>query len=289
MIGSALKEEALKRGWGVEILSRKSGPGLISWDPENETISLTESRSFDAIINLAGTSIAGGRWTEKRKLDIVDSRVKACRTLEKYLQEGKLITPFYLGASAIGIYGDREDRPVDELSAIDPNGDWMVQTVVQWEKGHKRIEALGIRTVILRIGIVLSLKGGALPEMLQTAAFGVLGYFGSGRQIWPWIHIDDLIRSMVYAIEEDSMKGTYLAVAPEPVSNKEMASAASRQYSPSRLVIPVPEFVLNVMLGEMHNMLMQSCNAFPKRLLDEKFQFRHSGINVAMEELLAKE
>ncbi len=183
LIGSAIQDLAMKQGWEVTILSRSEGVGHLVWDPAKEVISIVTPRTFDAIINLAGSSIAGGRWTDERKKDIVQSRIQASRTLEKYLQEGILSTSVYVGASAIGIYGDRGNERVDEQSPVYAKGDWMAETVVQWEEGHKRIEALGIKSIILRIGIVLSLKGGALPEMLKTGPVGVLGYFGYRRSV----------------------------------------------------------------------------------------------------------
>lgn len=288
LIGTAIKEHALSRGWEVMILSREPGPGKMVWNPTKRTISLAGVMTFDAIINLAGASIAGGKWTNARKKEIVGSRVDATATLEKYLQQGLLKTQTYIGASAIGIYGDRGSEPLDETSPIVAEDQWMVNTVQEWEKGHTAIESLGIRTVIARIGIVLSDKGGALPEIIQTAPFGFLGYFGDGHQIWPWIHIDDLVDIMLLAIDDTKLQGTYLAVAPSPASNKEIVKAASHVYSPHRLVIPVPVFGLQLMLGEMHQMLMQSCNAHPVRLSKENFPFRYTRIEDAMDDLIRK-
>ncbi len=288
LIGTAVKEHATSRGWEVMILSREPGPGKIVWNPAVKTISLSEAMTFDVIINLAGASIAGSKWTTGRKKEIVDSRVNAAATLEKYLQQGLLKTQTYIGASAIGIYGDRGSELLDETSSIIAEDEWMVNTVQQWEKGHAAIESLGIRTVIPRIGIVMSDKGGALPELIRTAPFGFLGYFGDGHQIWPWIHIDDLVDILLLAIDDVKMRGTYLAVAPSPASNKEIVVAASHAYSPHRLVIPVPVFGLQLMLGEMHQMLMQSCNAHPVRLSKENFPFRYNRIEEAMEDLIRK-
>ncbi len=288
LIGTAIKESALIRGWEVMILSREPGPGKMVWNPAKRTISLIEVMTFDAIINLAGASIAGSKWTATRKKEIVDSRVDAAATLEKYLQQGLLKTQAYIGASAIGIYGDRGSEPLDETSPIIAKDEWMVSTVQLWEKGHAAIESLGIRTVITRIGIVMSEKGGALPELIQTAPFGFLGYFGDGHQIWPWIHMDDLVDIMILAIDNGMMRGIYLAVAPSPASNKEIVVAASHAYSPPRLVIPAPIFALQLMLGEMHQMLIQSCNAHPARLIKENFHFRYNRIEAAMDDLIRK-
>lgn len=288
LIGTAISEKALQEGWEVTLLSRSGGPGRIVWNPQESAIQLEESKSFDAIINLAGSSIAGGRWTGKRKKDIVDSRVQGCNTLQKYLQSGLLTTGVYIGASAIGIYGDRKNEPVDESTPVGPGKDWMSNTVQEWEAGHSRIQALGIQTIVLRIGIVLSRKGGALPEMLRTASLGILGYFGNGRQVWPWIHIDDLVSIFLQAAGDEHMQGVYFAGSPNPVTNKAMTIAAAKAYSPHRLVIPVPTMMLAVLLGEMRQMLLQSCSGRPVRLLKEGFKFRYDDIAKAMDHLISR-
>jgi uncharacterized protein (TIGR01777 family) len=288
LIGTALQREARQQGWDVTVLSRKHGQGRIVWDPQQNSIDIAQPRSFDAIINLAGTSIADGRWTAKRKKEIAESRVHACQTLELYLNRNLLQTPVYIGVSAIGIYGDRGSDLVDERTPISSNGDWMVTTVQDWEAGHQRIGSLGIRTVVFRIGIVLSAEGGALREILQTSWLGVLAYFGSGRQIWPWIHIEDVAGMMMVAIQHDTIQGTYQASSPQPVSNKELTIAASRQYTPRRFVVSIPVLILSVMLGTMHQMLMQSCNAFPARLRNEGYIFRHASLSETLQNLIKK-
>lgn len=286
LIGSAIKEEALRMGWEVVILSRNQESGGIVWNPNDEHISISAPRSFDAIINLAGTPIAGKRWTSARRKDILDSRVQASRTLEKYLKSGMLSTKCYIGSSAIGIYGDKCENVVAEHTPIGSTSDWMVQTVVDWEDAHNRIASLGIRTVILRTGIVLSPKGGALKEILQTAAFGIIGYFGNGRQYWPWIHIDDMVAIFVKAITELSMEGVYVAVAPESISNKALSQAAAGAFQRRRLVVPVPGFILAIILGSMKSMLLQSCRGYPARLMEENFSFRYPDIESAMKALM---
>lgn len=288
LIGSAIREKALQEGWEVTLLSRTAGPGRIEWDPREGIIHLEESKTFDAIINLAGSSIAGGRWTRKRKKVIVDSRVQACSALQKYLQAGQLRTGIYIGASAIGIYGNKQNEPVDEITPVGPADDWMSSTVREWEAGHGSVEALGIQTIVLRIGIVLSMKGGALPEMLKTASIGILGYFGTGLQFWPWIHIDDLVRIFLQAAGDEHMRGLYFVGSPNPVTNKQITIAAARAYTQHRLVIPVPVVMLTLLLGEMRQMLLQSCNGRPTRLLKEGFKFHFSSIDEAMQDLIRK-
>ena len=287
MIGSAINDEAIRRGWDVIVLSRKSTPGNITWNPSSGEINLSSPTHFDAIFNLAGASIAS-RWSQERIEEIHDSRINACKTLEKYLANGLLTTKVYIGTSAIGIYGDHGNDIVDENSHLGEETDWMVTTGKAWEEGHSRMATYGIRTVILRTGIVLSHKGGALKEILQTAPFGIIGYFGNGKQFWSWIHIRDLVKICFRAIEDERMSGLYLAVAPGSTTNKELSKAASNGFQPHRLVVPVPVFILAILLGKMRRMLLQSCKGYPTRLLAEGFSFQFPSIREAMNDLIGK-
>jgi uncharacterized protein (TIGR01777 family) len=289
LIGSAICKEAVKQGWEVVILSRRSLPGGISWNPEKSEIDISSPRSFDAIINLAGSSIAGGRWTTARIKEIHDSRVNACNTIEKYLAKGLLQTQVYIGSSAIGIYGDHGQNVIDEKSHLGEDSDWMVSTGKAWEEAHFRIATLGIRTIILRTGIVLSQQGGALKEILMTAPLGIIGYFGNGKQFWSWIHMDDLVAIIFKAITDEKMSGLYLAAAPEGVTNKDVSHAVGRALHPKRLVIPVPVFLLMVLLGKMRRMLLQSCKGYPTRLLAEGFSFRYPMVKEALKDLIGSE
>jgi uncharacterized protein (TIGR01777 family) len=286
LIGSAISAMANEIGWEVTVLSRSEGKGRIKWDPANQEIVINEALKFDAIINLTGASIAEERWTKRRKELILASRIHGCATIEKYLVSGQLKTEVYIGASAIGIYGNREKETVGENAKV--GDDWLAKTTQTWEKGHGSIKGLGIRTIVLRIGLVLSRDGGALKEILQTAPFGFLGYFGSGDQVWSWIHINDMARLVFHCITNQEMEGVYIATAPFPVANKRIATEISKTYSPSRLLLPIPTFILSLMLGEMHTMLMQSCKCNPERLIDSGFQFNYVKIESAIKDLMKK-
>lgn len=285
LIGSALAAAAINKGWNVEILSRSAAEKSIAWNPVQRYIAIKEARKYDVIVNLAGSSIAGKRWTTKRKKDILQSRIDACQTLEKYIHSGLLKTETYIGASAIGIYGERGGEQVDEFATIQPTDDWMIDTVMAWESAHHKIENLGPRVVIFRIGLVLSMKGGALKEILRTAPLHVFGYFGSGRQVWSWIHIEDLVSAMLKSMEDPNMSGVYLANSPQPLTNKEITTAARKEYAPISLLVSVPVWLLTIMLGKMHQMLMVSCKCHPRRLLATGFQFMHSNIEEALKDL----
>jgi uncharacterized protein (TIGR01777 family) len=286
MIGSALSEEAHREGWEVTILSRSSGPGRIIWNPSKGEINILEKQYFDAVINVAGSPVTEKRWTKKKKHEIYQSRIGAAQTLEKYFQNGLITTPFYLGASAIGIYGDRWEEVVHEKTVINHQDDWFVKTVIDWETAHNKIDVLGIRTVILRIGIVLSMKGGALKEIISTPGFAVLAYFGDGHQIYPWIHISDLTRIIMFCINRPSMTGIYIAASPNPVSNKVLTKTINTYISPKRIVAGVPKLIMSIILGEMHRVLFESCNASSAKIQQEGFLFSFYKIDDAMKNLL---
>jgi uncharacterized protein (TIGR01777 family) len=154
---------------------------------------------------------------------------------------------------------------------------------------HQTINELGIRTVIVRFGIVLSKQGGALREILNYARLGVLAWFGNCKQLWSWIHIQDAVRILLFAIEHGSAEGIILAVSPNPVSNKVLTKAIASQLSPPRIMMPAPRFALQIMLGEMHSVVFDSCRAIPRRLLEYHFTFRYPDIRSAMQDLLKKE
>ena len=286
MIGRAISRHASMLGWDSFILSRKGGLNRIQWLPDQSKIELTDLQFFDAIINLAGENVSEGRWTEDRKEEIYKSRLDATLTLESYLRRGLLSTDCYIGASAMGIYGNRGKDHVDETTAIQMNADWFIRTVIDWEKAHQKIAQLGIRTVLMRIGIVLGNEGGALHEILEKAKPGILPIFGSGRQIWSWIHIEDLARMFIFAIESSSVSGIYNATAPQPVSNKELIEAIRKYIRPKKLVAQVPKFMLSILLGEMHRVLFDSTYMISDKIEKAGFLFDYPTIDKAAADLL---
>jgi uncharacterized protein (TIGR01777 family) len=285
LIGTALKTHAEQAGYEVVLLSRSTKPASIQWDPAAHTIAIDHPIFFDAIVNLAGTSIASGRWTKKRKYDILKSRLDSTKTIETYLRNGMLTTYCYVGASAYGIYGDHGDEAVTEETTIENSG-YLTDVVIQWEAAHRAIESLGIRTIITRFSIVLSMEGGALKELLQTAKLGVLAYIGNGKQFWPWIHIDDLADLVLHLIHDEKAQGVYFTTSPAPVRNRDIIFAANRQYSVRRIVMPAPSFGLNILLGEMHRPMLDSCRGSSVRIEREGFQFAFPTIDQAMQDLI---
>lgn len=289
LIGAAISKVATANGYDILLLSRQEGTGRIRWSPAEKKIEMSSPMTFDAIINLTGASLSEGRWTEEKKKEIIDSRLLSSATIEAYLREGMLKTNVYIGASGIGIYGDRGDEIITEDSPIVPGDNWVIKLVMDWERSHFEISKLGIRTAVVRTGIVLSREGGALYELLEKAKLGVFPYFGNGKQIWPWIHILDLVNMMLFIIENPRANGIYLGTSPNPVSNQNLVKTFNQFLSPKRIVAGVPRFVISAILGEMHRVLFESCNARTAKILSEGFRFAFPEIDQAAANLLNDE
>lgn len=282
MIGTALQRQALANEWEVTFLSRRSEKNVITWDPEKRNIDLPGKMEFDAIVNLAGANL-NKRWTDGNKKEFYDSRINSCRTIENYLFDGRISSDVYLGASAIGIYGDRGQDIVNERTPVKKDN-WFTALVMDWEKCHKQIAALELRTIILRFGVVLSKEDGALKEILKSTPFGILPQFGNGSQVWSWIHIEDVASIILYCLEQKKMSGAYLATAPFPVSNRKLIKSFNAHLG--KLIIPVPKLMLSIMLGEMHRVVFDSCNAPPQKIMNAGYKFRYETIEEAAKALL---
>jgi len=282
-IGSALVEELLKQGHYVKIITRnpqkhpESAKNLtyIGWDDD-----LAEHAGWaDAVVNLAGESIFGKRWTEEVKKRLRQSRVEVTRNLVDAMRNAQTPPDVFVSASAIGYYGDTGDKPVDEKD--DPGNDFLAQVCVDWEVEAQKAASLGVRIVIPRLGIVLEKGGGALEIMLPAFKLFVGGPVGSGDQYVPWIHLKDVVEALVAAINTEKMEGIYNFCAPNPVSMNTFADAlASALSRPS--FFKVPAFVLKTALGEAATPILASIRAEPQRLLNAGYKFNFDDIYLAM-------
>lgn len=192
----------------------------------------------------------------------------------------------YFGASAVGIYGHRGNEILETTSAI--GSGFLADVTEAWEKEHASLANLVERNIILRIGIVLSKKGGALKEILKTAPLGVYGYFGNGKAYYPWIHIDDICKIIIDSFNDTNLSGVYNGTAPNPVTIKELVTAAKNANSGMGVLMPVPKFGLKIAMGEMADMLFNSTRAIPSRLQKAGFKFLFEDIDLAMKSLLGK-
>lgn len=296
LIGKAITENLLKKGHQVIVLTRsaklsdKANFTYAMWDPSAGTIDKTAIGKADHVIQLAGASVAEKRWTEARKKEILESRTKAGALLYKSLKEIPNKVQSVVSASAIGWYGDDKKRPkgVDAFTEDMPSDEsFLGDTCRQWEESIKPVESLAKRLVILRIGIVLSKEGGALAEFIKPVKMGIAGFLGSGKQVISWIHIDDLVRLFTYAIENEHLKGTYNAVAPGPVTNKELTiELANRLRGKFYVSMHVPAFVLKAMLGGMSVEVLKSAKVSSEKIRSHGFQFMYPTLDAALPALL---
>lgn len=291
MIGTAIRKKLISKGHEVIILTRdkskytnENSLSYAEWDLEKQTIERAAIEKADHVINLAGAGVADKRWTEKRKQEIRDSRVKAGQVLVKSLSEIPNKVQSVINASAIGWYGPdgqhRIERPFTETDHA--YTDFLGTTCLQWQQSIEPVRQLGKRLAIIRTGIVLAKEGGAFPEFVKPLKFGTATILGSGKQIVSWIHIDDLVNIYIYAIENADMKGVFNAVAPHPVTNKELILSIARARKKFFIPVKVPSVVLKTVLGEMSVEVLKSATVSGRKILDEGFQFHFSHIDTAV-------
>jgi hypothetical protein len=258
----------------------------ILWDAEKgfSPVEQQKLENFDAVIHLAGAGIADERWSKERKRIIRDSRVVGTRILVDALAKAQNPPKVLVSASAIGYYGNRGDEILTEDSA--PGNDFLAKVGIEWEAEAQKAKQAGIRVVNLRIGIVLSTEGGALKEMLTPFKMGVGGRVGSGKQFVSWIALDDLVRVIEFAIENENIQNALNATAPNPVRNVEFAESLGHVLHRPALV-PTPEFALRLMFGELADaLLFSSINVVPKKLQENNFNFQFKRIEDALVHLL---
>lgn len=289
MIGHRLTELLIEKGHKVSYLSRKKEPisqvDVFQWNIQQGFIEEGALEKADYVIHLAGAGIADSRWTDARKKEIIDSRIQPIDLIDKYLQEKNIQLKGFISASAIGFYGgDTGTKQIDESSPA--GNDFLAECTKLWESHAQKLNNAE-RKVFIRIGIVLSEKGGALPKLVQPIRYGVGAALGSGQQFMSWIHIDDLCRIFVKAIEDANMSGPYNAVAPNPVSNEEMTKTAAKILHKPLWLPNVPSFALNLVFGEMGIVVTGGNFVLNKRLSEETdFQYYFTNITDALSDLL---
>lgn len=300
MIGKAFTKALLEKNYTVIIVTRSlekqtSVPGLkyANWNIRDQTIDADAIAEADHIIHLAGAGVADKRWTAKRKKEIVNSRVKSGELLIKALKEIPNKVRTVISASGIGWYGPDltpSPSPKGKESGFvenDPSyNDFLGQTCKQWEGSLDPLLQIGKRLVKLRTGIVLSKEGGALKEFEKVLRFGIAAILGNGKQVMSWIHIDDLVRIYIMAIENEKIKGVYNAVAPYPVINKKLVLTLAEEKK-GKFFVPVyvPSFVLKMVLGEMSIEVLKSVTVSGKKIHDAGFVFQYPHIEAAFKNL----
>lgn len=288
LVGTRLTELLLEKGYSVSLLDRKKSgvTGQITryhWDPEKGEIDEKGILQADYMINLAGASIAGKRWTAERKKELYNSRVGGTMLLFKKLETLNHRLKAFVSASAIGYYGDQGDKWLTEN--MPPGNDFLAKLCVDWEAQAQKVAGLGIRTVICRTAIVLSLRGGALPEMTKSMQFGVVAYLGDGKEYYSWIHLDDLCRFYIAALENEQLAGVYNVTGNDPVPHKELILAVREAKKSHALVVPAPEFALKIALGEMADSLVASHRCSNEKLRKSGFELKYPNLRDALRNL----
>jgi hypothetical protein len=284
LIGRILSEHFQERGWQVLVLVRRepTAPHEIRWDPETGRVETAKLEGLEAVVHLAGASLAEGRWTKQRKRVLWDSRVAGTRSLAAVTRTLRAPPRVWVNASAIGYYGDCGQRTVTEA---DPAGEGFLAELCQaWEAEVAPISEVS-RTVIARFGVVLSPKAGALAKMLPFFRLGLGGKIGSGRQFFSWVSPTDLARAVAFCIERKSVSGPVNLVGPNAVTNADFTAALGRCLG-RPAVLPVPEFAVRVRFGEFATEALSSLRVAPAVLQNEGFEFEHPQVEQALRGVL---
>lgn len=290
LLGMRISFLLKEQGITVRHLSRTENLNAIypayKWDLNAQTIDSKALDGVDGIIHLAGAGIADSRWTKSRKKAILDSRINSSKLLMKALKDRTDQPKVFVTCSAVGYYGSRKDTILDETSEAGTG--FMSEVCVKWEQSVEGIRHLGIRTPVIRVGIVLSTQGGALPKLNMSYPLRVGSYFGDGQQYYPWIHLDDICQIFIKALLNENMTGIYNGTAPSPVTNKDLAQAISKAHHQKTLLVPAPSFAAKTLLGEMAAVVLNSTRAIPKALQEMQYEFQFSDLVPALEDLFKR-
>jgi uncharacterized protein len=288
LIGTALTRVLRSEGHTVLHLVRtraRVSSTEIRWDPLSAQMDVPAMEGMDAVLHLSGANISDGRWTLARKAVLRSSRLDSTRVLVDSLARLRQKPRVFVSASAVGYYGNRGDEILTESTA--PGSDFLSLLARDWEAEANRAAQSGIRTVILRFGVILSAQGGALPQMIRPFKLGAGGRLGSGRQWMSWIALEDAIDIIQASISNTDLNGAVNVVAPEPVRNSEFAEIVGHVlHRPA--ILPAPAFALRLALGEMADaLLLASQRAIPERLLQMGHPFKFADIETALRALLS--
>jgi len=288
-LGSALTRRLLSHGHKVSLLSRRPStpaavPPIYHWDPERGEFDGNALSGADAVVNLAGENLAGGRWTRERKQRLVDSRVGGTRFLAQRLAERSPRPRALVNASAVGIYGNRGEEVLTEES---PTGAGFLADVCRaWEEAALQARDVDVRVVVARFGIVLDSRGGALASLLPLFRSCLGGALGSGRQWMSWISLPDLLSILEMALEREDASGAWNVVSPAPVRNRDFARTLGRILR-RPAILPAPAFALRIVLGEMADeALLSSACVAPKRLASLGYRFAFEDLDRALRNAL---
>lgn len=292
LVGKALTSLLVTKGYKVIVFSRKKANTTSSitysiWDVNNQQIDVAALQQADYIIHLAGAGVMDKKWTASYKQEIINSRVKSGELLVNTLKNNLHKVKAIISASAIGYYG--EDKVDNYFFKEDdkPDDGFLGTTCKLWEDSITKATELNIRVVKLRIGIVLSNAGGAFAEFVKPLKFKLAAILGNGKQVISWIHIDDLSNQFLYALENERMSGVYNAVAPNPITNKNLiVQLAKKMCGKLYIAICVPTFVLKLMMGDRSIEILKSTSVSSQKIECDGFCFKYNAIEEAIDDLV---
>ena len=295
LIGGRLISELLASGYSILATSRNAAKfakntdaaiRYIQWDGKSLLSGFETFGKIDAIVHLAGAGVADKRWTEAYKKEILESRTISTNLLIESFRTVEQKPTVFICGSATGFYGSSAENTFTESS---PKGEGFLADICDaWEKASASAEVLGMRRVSIRTGIVLDNKKGALPKMLTPFKLFFGGKLGSGKQWFSWIHVEDIVQILKFALETNTMQGAYNATSPNPIRMEDMAKAIGKTlHRPS--LFPVPEFLLNIVLGESAYEITKSQKVLPKKIINAGYEFRFPNLENALKNLTGKE
>lgn len=291
LVGQHLTKHLQNLGYEVAWLSRntplKIDNKVFRWNPELYKIDPKALEFADVVINLAGSGVADHRWTNEYKKIMVDSRIQSTETLVRALKDQPHQVKTFISASAIGYYGNQTELNTTENTQ--PANTFLAKLCVDWEHAVKPIEALGIRTSIIRIGVVLANEGGFVPQVAAPIKWGIGAALGSGKQYTSWIHMDDLVGIFTEAITNKNWNGIYNGVAPNPETNYMLTKHMAKLLHRPLFLPPVPLFALRLLFGEMADMLVGSQHISAKKTMEHGYVFKFTDAKLALTNLLAKQ
>ncbi len=294
LVGKALTQLLTSKGYQVIILSRgkkeivtEPNVTYAQWNVATEQIDIEVVKKADYIIHLAGAGVMDKKWTEQYKKEIVDSRVKSGALIVNTLKNNEHNVKAIVSASAIGYYGEDKIDNYFFTETDKPAEGFLGSTCQLWEDSIDYANSLGIRVAKMRIGIVFSNNGGAFAEFVKPLRFKLATILGNGKQVISWIHIDDLCRQFLFAIENEDIKGAYNAVAPNPITNKNLILKLASKIA-GKFYIPfyVPSFLLKLMMGDRSIEILKSTTVSSKKITDAGFKFLYNEVDEALENLV---
>lgn len=286
LVGSSLVEFLFKKGYSIQCLKRNSDPESNHFWATSELPENSDT-AFQTIIHLAGENVAQGRWTEKKKQNILQSRLEGTKELVDYISTLKTKPSVFLCASAVGYYGSRGDEILDENSSLGTG--FLADVCRQWEEETKRLSLLGVRVVNLRFGMVLSPRGGALNKMIPPFQAGLGGIIGNGKQYISWISIRDLVEIVDFIIKRDDIQGPVNVVCPSQTTNKGLTKALGKTLNRPTL-FKIPAFIARLVFGQMADeMLLGSSRVTPEILMKSGYEFKDQSLDTVLQYCIKKQ